>query len=111
MSSQRFSGRFTGLAHLLAIAALCFATDSSQAADQASLSDLIDKIDPSIVRIDVTSGAEKGVGSGYVVDADGVIATNYHVIAGAAEATAIFKNGEKVKVLGTLFWDDKRDIA
>lgn len=111
MSSQRLIGRFTGLARFLAIVALCFVAGSSPAADQVSLSDLIDRVDPSIVRIDVTAGAEKGVGSGYVVGEEGVVATNYHVIAGASEATAVFKNGEKAKVLGTLMWDSKRDIA
>ena len=82
-----------------------------RAAEQGNLSDLIDKIDASIVRIDVTKGVGKGVGSGYVVDGDGLIATNYHVIVGASEATAVFKNGEKASILGTLMWDDKRDIA
>jgi S1-C subfamily serine protease len=110
-AASMYPRRCIVLAHFLTIAALWLPSTRSQAADQASLSDLIDKIDPSIVRIDVTAGAEKGVGSGYVVDADGLIATNYHVIAGAAEATAVFKNGENAKVLGTLFWDDKRDIA
>src|SRR5262249_7008627 len=41
----------------------------------------------------------------------GTLATNYHVIAGATEATAVFKGGEKFDVQGTLFMDPKRDIA
>jgi hypothetical protein len=45
------------------------------------------------------------------VEADGIIATNHHVISGAKEATATFSNGEKAKVLGTLMMDPKRDIA
>ncbi len=53
----------------------------------------------------------RGVGSGYVLMPDGVVATNYHVIAGANEATAVFKNGKTAKVLGTLLLDEKRDIA
>jgi S1-C subfamily serine protease len=105
------SQRLIRLAGYLAIGAYCLQAADILAADPGNLSDLIDKIDPSIVRIDVTAGAEKGVGSGYVVDAEGLVATNYHVIAGGAEATAVFKNGEKAKVLGTLTWDDKRDIA
>ncbi len=77
----------------------------------ADLADLIEKIEPSIVRIDVVKGDGRGVGSGYVLMSDGVVATNYHVIAGANEATAVFKNGQTAKVLGTLLLDDKRDIA
>jgi S1-C subfamily serine protease len=79
-------------------------------ADSGSLADLIEKVVPSVVRIDVVKGEGRGVGSGYVV-ADGLVATNHHVIAGANEATAVFKNGETAKVLGTLLLDDKRDIA
>jgi S1-C subfamily serine protease len=84
---------------------------SSRAADSGSLADLIEKIEPSIVRIDVVKGDGRGVGSGYVLMADGVVATNYHVIAGANEATAVFKNGDTAKVVGTLLLDEKRDIA
>lgn len=77
----------------------------------ADLADLIEKIEPSIVRIDVVKGDGRGVGSGYVLMPDGIVATNYHVIAGANDATAVFKNGQTAKVLGTLLLDDKRDIA
>jgi S1-C subfamily serine protease len=81
------------------------------AADNSATADLIDKVEPSVVRIDVTKGEDKGVGSGYVVDADGLLATNFHVMVGATEATAVFKNGETAKILGTVLWDKKRDIA
>ncbi len=82
-----------------------------RAADSGNLADLIDKVEPSVVRIDVIKGESKGVGSGYVIGEDGTVATNYHVIAGASEATAIFKNGDKVDVQGTVWLDPKRDIA
>jgi S1-C subfamily serine protease len=82
-----------------------------QFARAADLADLIEKIEPSIVRIDVVKGDGRGVGSGYVLMPDGIVATNYHVIAGADNATAVFKNGKSAKVLGTLLLDEKRDIA
>lgn len=81
------------------------------AGDSDSLADLIEKIEPSVVRIDVVKGDGRGVGSGYVVEADGTVVTNCHVIAGTHEATAVFKNGDSAKVLGTLFIDQNRDIA
>ena len=46
-----------------------------------------------------------------MVEADGTVVTNCHVIAGAREATAVFKNGDTAKVLGTLLIDQNRDIA
>jgi hypothetical protein len=82
-----------------------------RADDSGNLADLIDKVEPSVVRIDVVKGESKGVGSGYVIGEDGTVATNYHVIVGASEATATFKNGDKVEVQGTVWLDPKRDIA
>ena len=50
------------------------------------------------------------LGSGFVVDADGIIITNNHVIAEADEITVEFTDGSKLKaeVIGT---DKKTDIA
>ncbi len=88
-----------------------FIATDTQAAEQLGMADLIDKVEPSVVRFDVSKGEDKAVGSGYVVDADGLVATNFHVMVGATEATAVFKNGETAKVVGTMYWDKRRDIA
>ena len=98
-------------AAILALASAVTSTNIVGAADSGSLPDLTEKVTPSIVRIDVIKGDSKGVGSGYVVAEDGTLATNYHVIAGTTAATAVFKNGDKFDVLGTLLLDPKRDIA
>ena len=52
----------------------------------------------------------QSLGSGFVIDADGFIVTNNHVIADADEITVNFSNGEKLKaeLVGT---DPKTDIA
>ncbi|MCC7083641.1 MAG: trypsin-like peptidase domain-containing protein [Pirellulales bacterium] len=84
---------------------------ATTAAEQLDLPDLIAKVEPSVVRIDVKGVDGDSLGSGFVVDADGIVATNHHVIAGAKEAVAVFANGETAKVLGTLAMDPKRDIA
>jgi Trypsin-like peptidase domain/SLA1 homology domain 1, SHD1 len=81
------------------------------AAESGSSAELNEKIGPSVVHLDVIKGDSKGVGSGFVITEDGTLVTNYHVIAGATAATAVFKGGEKVDVQGTLFMDPKRDIA
>lgn len=51
-----------------------------------------------------------GVGSGFVIDADGYIATNYHVVEGARSVTVRFNSGESFQaaVVGT---DPVTDLA
>jgi putative serine protease PepD len=71
------------------------------------------KIEPSLVTIAVQSGGSGGIGSGVVLDKDGHILTNNHVIAGAAqggEITVTFHNGTTAtaKVIGT---SESNDLA
>ena len=51
-----------------------------------------------------------GLGSGFIIDADGVIVTNNHVVAGADEITVVLANGDELDatLIGT---DDKTDLA
>ena len=51
-----------------------------------------------------------GLGSGFIIDSNGIIVTNNHVIEGADEITIILDNGNefKAEVIGT---DSKTDIA
>ena len=57
-----------------------------------------------------SSRRASSLGSGFVIDASGIIVTNNHVIADADEITVEFTSGEKLKatVLGT---DKKTDLA
>jgi putative serine protease PepD len=55
---------------------------------------------PSTVMIRVGSGGSDGTGSGFVLDAEGHIMTNNHVIAGAADGgriTVVFSDGARVR--------------
>jgi serine protease Do len=51
------------------------------------------------------------LGSGFVIDASGLIVTNNHVIEGADEITAIFTDGTKLKVVEVVGRDAKTDLA
>jgi serine protease Do len=51
------------------------------------------------------------LGSGFVVDPNGLIVTNNHVIEGADEITVIFTDGSKQKVTKVLGRDPKTDLA
>jgi serine protease Do len=52
----------------------------------------------------------RGLGSGFVINADGYVVTNYHVVAGASEIRVRFADGREVpgKVVGG---DAKTDLA
>jgi len=64
------------------------------------------KIQPSVVTISVQAGNNSGVGSGVVLDANGHILTNHHVVEGAGSSgtvTVTFANGSTAdaQVVGT----------
>ncbi|MNK74516.1 putative serine protease HtrA [compost metagenome] len=95
----------------------------------ASFRSLVDRVIPSVVNIDVTrrvrpqvprgfdrffetppSQEQQGVGSGFIIDADGLIVTNFHVIQGRAELSVTLHDGKTYhgRVIGT---DPLTDIA
>lgn len=78
---------------------------------ELSLADLIEKCEPSVVRIDVQTSEGGGNGSGFVIDKTGIIVTNYHVVAGSNTAVCFFKDGSQAKVEGFLTIDTQRDVA
>jgi S1-C subfamily serine protease len=78
----------------------------------ANLADLIEAIEPSVVRVNVSSREGTGNGSGYVIDREGTIITNRHVIEGAAKVTGVFQGDDtEYPVTGYYLIDEKRDIA
>jgi 2-alkenal reductase len=82
--------------------------------DLPPLTDLYQRVNPGVVNIRVIvqrgqlSGT--GVGSGFVVDDQGHIVTNNHVVAQATRVTAVFFDGTEVpaEIVGT---DDDSDLA
>ena len=88
------------------------AADGSVAATISDVADLYDLTRPSVVRITTqgaTSGAG-GLGSGVVIDKDGHILTNNHVVAGASQIDVTLVDGVAVRaqVVGT---DPGNDLA
>lgn len=79
----------------------------------ASVADLIEAVEPSVVRISMSSPEGEGAGSGYVIDTEGTMVTNYHVIEGATRCTGRFRDDKKAEypITGIYFIDEKRDIA
>lgn len=73
--------------------------------------DVVERAERSVVRIAVEMADGEGIGSGFVVDDQGTIVTNCHVLAGAIKATAHFSDGRTARIIGTLLVDESRDIA
>jgi len=64
-----------------------------------------------LIRVFDRKGNELGIGSGFVVRENGVIATNYHVIEGAASASVNFEDGRSFEVRYVINHNAQRDIA
>ncbi len=70
---------------------------------------VVQTVEPAVVKIEVPG---IGLGSGFVIDDQGTIATNYHVIEGAKSATATFLSDKsKFNVEGFLVVSPGKDLA
>jgi 2-alkenal reductase len=63
---------------------------------QDRLVQLYETVSPGVVSIQVYSELGSGIGSGFVIDREGHIVTNYHVVELAREVEVHFQNGLKV---------------
>ncbi|MFK0257389.1 S1C family serine protease [Streptomyces sp. NPDC090445] len=78
--------------------------------NSGTVAGVAEQVSPSVVRIDTRTGSGQGTGSGFVLTADGEIATNNHVISGASEIQVTLSDGRKfpAKTVGT---DPDKDLA
>jgi putative serine protease PepD len=74
----------------------------------ADVSGLFETVRPSVVRIDAVTSIGRGTGTGFVISADGRIATNAHVVGDAANVEVEFADGttEMATVLGVARSED-----
>ena len=105
---------------LLSVTFIVYNINSAFSQFERGYADLVDQLLPSVVSIatsqiaDSTIGklpALTGLGSGFIINKDGYIVTNNHVISGADQITVIFNNGideVPAELVGT---DRKTDIA
>ena len=79
------------------------ATTSSGTSLQAQQEAAIAKIEPSVVELEVTTAQGEQIGSGVIIDAQGDIVTNNHVVSGAQSITVVLSNGstEQGQLIGT----------
>jgi 2-alkenal reductase len=79
-------------------------------AEERLLVDLYDRVSPSVVFVAVTTSAGSGSGSGFVLDREGRIVTNNHVVEGAERILVTFANGSsfEAELIGA---DPDSDLA
>ncbi|MFD0270150.1 S1C family serine protease [Streptomyces sp. NPDC127106] len=78
--------------------------------NSGTVAGVAEQVSPSVVRIDTRTGLGQGTGSGFVLTADGEIATNNHVISGATEIQVTLSDGRRfpARTVGT---DPDKDLA
>ena len=90
------------------------ANGSALATTSNLLAGRYEQLSPGVVNIDVlvesAEGSGQGAGSGFILDREGHIVTNNHVVAGATDIVVNFANGlqAEAEVLGV---DDDSDLA
>ena len=77
------------------------------------LEDLIERVSESVVLVKVfdKSGKELGFGSGFVIDASGLVATCLHVVRRAQRVVVQFRDGHTVEVSGARQLSPQTDLA
>jgi len=79
--------------------------------DELSPADLFRAWAPAVVSVGVKGPRGTGGGTGFLIDEEGTIATNYHVIDHAEEGTIKFKNGAIYDDIMVLVADPDADLA
>ena len=74
---------------------------------QANFSTVLEKVEKSVVVIK----GDNGLGSGFIISADGKIATNLHVIRGMQKGGVQLNSGEIFDYFTVLGFDSRRDLA
>ncbi|WP_182868596.1 transglutaminase family protein [Rhodopirellula sp. JC639] len=93
---------------------IAIVTPTDVAADDAqSHPTLIAKVRPSVmtIRVQGRDGDPMGIGTGFVIDDEGLIATNFHVINEGRPFTVETAEGQQLRVLAVEASDVTRDLA
>ena len=84
-----------------------------------SVSEAFDKVAPAVVIVSVSGVIDysgiipqetEGIGSGFIINEEGYILTNYHVIKGAQEVSVTLSDGTEAKAK-VVNYDENQDVA
>ena len=107
-----FAGRSTGTANTAATVAKTTVSSSttqlSASSIQALQENAIAKVEPSVVELDVITAQGEQIGSGVIINANGDIITNNHVVSGEQSIKVVLNSGktETAQLVGTVAADD-----
>jgi S1-C subfamily serine protease len=73
--------------------------------------EIYNKVSPSTVEIAAESELVSSLGSGFYIDTQGTVVTNYHVIDGCSQATVTTPDGTSYDVTKILGYSEELDIA
>jgi serine protease Do len=93
---------------VMALACSCGSTTSSTPRGPLTAKDIVKRSTPAIVRIE--AGPDK-IGTGFILDKGGIVATNLHVIAGEATIKIKLHDGSSYPVMQITGVDPNRDLA
>ena len=97
----------------ITVIAFCLLRSVAHADDTKAIQELISQVNESVVtiRVEGRDGNELGIGTGFVIDSEGLIATNFHVINEGRQFTVTTHGGEKLSILGVEASDRNADLA
>jgi putative serine protease PepD len=92
------------------VASAATRTPTVAAAQTGSLADVVAAVSPSVVSINVAVRGGSGTGSGVIIDPNGTILTNAHVVASASRIQVLLSDGRRVdaRLIGA---DTGADVA
>ncbi|MDQ3367618.1 MAG: S1C family serine protease [Myxococcota bacterium] len=73
--------------------------------------DIVQRSSPAIVRIEANGADGEQYGTGFIVDKSGVVATNFHVIAGTSDIKIKLYDGTLYPVMAVMNVDPMRDLV
>ena len=92
---------------------------STSSGDELSAADAFNKVSPAVVIVSTKSltssmfgGSQEveGIGSGFIINEEGYVLTNYHVIQGAQEVTVTLSDEQEINAT-VVNYDEDKDIA
>ena len=110
----RIPGATWALAQLLAMTGAAIADEQTeQQPGDLTVEQLVEQVRPSLAVVSVSGrdGRPHGVGTGFVVDSDGLIATNLHVIGEGRSFSVELSDKRRLEVVGVHASDRRTDLA
>ena len=98
---------------ILSVPAVAGAEETGEPDGVLSVEQVVDLARPSLAVISLSGrdGRDLGVGTGFVIDSAGLIATNLHVIGDARPFRVELGDGRQLTVTGVHAWDRNMDLA